>query len=87
MIETWIEVTTTENGVFISDWTHTMMGHWKNGHMREFNRLQKNFVTIAGKTHTYNVWTYGKTYEQCKAIAIWYHVNRTNGTIRKYRLD
>lgn len=86
-IETWLEVTITDNHVFFSDWTHTMMLHWKLGHEREFRNLQKHFMTVAGKTHTYHIWSYGLNYEQCKAIAIKYHIARESGNIGKYRLD
>lgn len=87
MIETWLEFTFSEAGVFIIDWTHTLMGHWKHGHEREFNRLQREFTTIAGKHHTYHVKAYGRDYEQTKALAIWYHTNKTSGNLSTYRLD
>lgn len=85
--ETWLDCTVTENGVFVSDWTHTMMCHWRLGHEREFRRLQREFTTIHGKTHTYNIKANGLSYEQKKALAVAYHIARENGNIVKHRLD
>lgn len=96
MIETWLDVTITEDFIYLSDWTHTMEFIDKkrneripDGHKweRDFWRYQREFVTIKGKTHTYHIKGLGLTYEQCKAIAIKYHIESTNGNIRKYRLD
>lgn len=96
MNEKWLDVTIADNVVYISDWTHTMKfldrmrnSKIKDGHKweQDYWRFQKDFVTVKGKTHTYHVKGLGLSNEQCKAIAIRYHVERTNGNISKYRLD
>jgi len=87
MIETWLEFTFSEAGVFISDWTHTITTHWMHDHKRDYWRLHREFTTIAGKTHTYHIKALGRDNEQIKALAIWYHTQRASGNIRTYRLD
>lgn len=96
MKQTWLDVTITDDCVYISDWTHTMQfidikrneripdGHkWE----QDYWRYQREFTTIAGKTHTYHIRGLGLSREQCKAIAIKYHVAKADGSIRKHRLD
>ena len=99
----YLEFTFTSVCVYITDWTHHMdfirlqveqspvngqypsfnRDRWK----RDLERYQREFTTITGKNTTYHIKAYGKNYEQIKALAIRYHVARTDGIINKYRLD
>lgn len=103
MNEVWLEFCFSDSGVFISDWTHHMIfikeqirvapvsgqypsftrERWK----QEYWRYQSEFTTITGKAQTYHVKAYGKSHDEIKSLAIWYHVNKANGNFRKYRLD
>lgn len=85
--ECWIDVTITDTAWFISDWTHTMQWHWKNGNTREYESLRREFIAVNGKSVTYYVRGLGLDNEKAKAIAVRYHIAKEAGHISKHRLD
>jgi len=75
----WIEVEFAENGIIVfTDWTR-----WINSASRG---TRGEFTKVPGKTIDYYIKGF-LDYERAKSFAIWWHINKNSGIVRKHRLD
>lgn len=87
MMHKYIEVEETRDGFMITDLSHWFEVSEREFHWREMRDHKSRFVTVAGREVTYHVAGLGSDAKRCMQFAIWYHIEKSQGKIKKYELE